>query len=46
MKTQFLQIADNLRNGVIDTETAQTLLLSLFSISKRFYGRKIKNREN
>jgi hypothetical protein len=26
MKTEILQIADDLRNGVIDTETAQTPL--------------------
>jgi hypothetical protein len=36
MKTEILQIADDLRNGAIDTETAQTLLLGLFSVSKRF----------
>jgi len=36
MKTEILQIADDLRNGVIDTETAQTILLSLFGVSKLF----------
>ena len=38
MKTEILQIADDLRNGVIDTETAQTLLLGLFSVSPCLYG--------
>ena len=36
MKTEIIKIADDLRNGAIDTETAQTLLLGLFSVSKRF----------
>ena len=36
MKNEIIKIADDLRNGVIDTETAQTLLLGLFSVSKRF----------
>lgn len=36
MKNEILRIADDLRNGVIDTETAQTYLLGLFGISKRF----------
>ena len=36
MKTEIIKIADDLRNGVIDTETAKTLLLGLFSVSKRF----------
>ena len=35
MKTEIIKIADDLRNGVIDTETAQTLLLGLFSVSWR-----------
>ena len=36
MKTEIIKIADDLRNGAIDTETAQTILLGLFSVSKRF----------
>ena len=36
MKNEIIKIADDLRNGVIDTETARTLLLGLFSVSKRF----------
>ena len=36
MKTEIIKIADDLRNGAIDTETAQTLLLGLFGVSKRF----------
>lgn len=37
MKTEIIKIADDLRNGAIDTETAQTLLLGLFSVSTRVY---------
>jgi hypothetical protein len=33
MKAQMLQIADDLRNGKIDTKTAQNLLLGLFVVS-------------
>lgn len=33
MKNEIIKIADDLRNGAIDTETAQTLLLGLFSVS-------------
>lgn len=36
MKNEIIKIADDLRNGVIDTETAQTLLLGLFGAIKRF----------
>lgn len=36
MKAEIIKIADDLRNGAIDTETAKTLLLGLFSASKRF----------
>lgn len=35
MKNEIIKIADDLRNGEIDTEAAQTLLLSLFSVSSR-----------
>jgi hypothetical protein len=34
MKTEIIKIADDLRNGIIDTETAKTLLLFLFIVNK------------
>jgi len=33
MKTEIIKISDDLRNGAIDTETAQNLLLGLLSVS-------------
>ena len=33
MKAEIIKIADDLRNGAIDTETAQTLLLGLFGVN-------------
>jgi len=33
MKNEIIKIADDLRNGAIETETARTLLLGLFSVS-------------
>ena len=38
MKTGIIKIADDLRNGAIDTETAQTLLLGLFDVSTRTFN--------
>jgi hypothetical protein len=33
MKTEIIKIADDLRNGVVTTEQARTLLLGLFGVS-------------
>ena len=33
MKNEIIKIADDLRNGAIETETERTLLLGLFSVS-------------
>jgi len=33
MKNEIIKIADDLRNGAINTENARTLLLGLFSVS-------------
>lgn len=36
MKEQILEIADKLRNGEVDSNEAQTLLLCLFGVSGSF----------
>ena len=36
MKHKIIKIAQDLEQGLITTKTAQTLLLGLFSVSKRF----------
>ena len=52
MKTEIIKIADDLRNGAIYTETAQTLLLGLFSVSwrseqlKTFLSKLVKEFDN
>ena len=38
MKEQILEIADKLRNGEVDSNEAQNLLLCLFGVSSRFSG--------
>jgi hypothetical protein len=37
MKEEIIKIAEDLRNGVVTTEQAQTLLLGLFDVSTRTF---------
>ena len=37
MKNEIIKIAEDLRNGAINTETARTLLLGLFGVSGSGY---------
>lgn len=37
MKNEIIKIAKDLEQGTVTTEQAQTLLLGLFSVSKRYF---------